>query len=122
MRRAIAESGRNNLFHRVHIEKPPIYYNRKYAIICRGPISRVVSAFSWRYKLVVRDGVRRNRFPGEWEVLTKYKTINALAESLYVNGDFQESAGSDIRKIHHLREDINFYLGDLLSCIDPSQI
>ncbi|MGM0856561.1 MAG: hypothetical protein ACQEW0_05690 [Pseudomonadota bacterium] len=122
LRKAIEKSGKENLYHRVHIMKPPIFYDKKYVIICRGPISRAISAFNWRYKLVVIDEAQKNRYKGEWEVLKQYESLNNLAELLYVDGVLQSDVASDLRKVHHLYEDISFYLTDLLNVLSPCQI
>ena len=69
------------IFHFLIIENKAKEF--KYIIIVRGPISRAISAFYWRYKLVVQTGEQRNRFPGEFEILQKYQTLNRIAENLY---------------------------------------
>lgn len=107
----------------VHVRRPPVRRDLKYYILVRNPVRRAMSAFSWRYRLVVEEDGQRGRFPGEYEALKKYGTLNALAESLYAaDGAENRSACGDVRRIHHLREDINFYLGDLLTFVDPQQI
>lgn len=113
----------NFVAHEIHIEKPFYRKDLKYIIVARGPISRLISAFRWRYKLVVSDGNQRDRFEGEYDVLAMYKNLNNLAEALYhENGEANSIAQQDIRKIHHIREDISFYLRELLSECHPSQI
>lgn len=106
----------------VHIKKPPILTNSNYLIVIRNPILRALSAFNWWYKLVVVDQVQKNRFKGEYQVLFKYQTLNLLAESLYTNGVLNKSVAKDFKKIHHLKEDISFYLTDLLNQIEDKQI
>ncbi len=107
----------------VHVEKPIYNADHSYIIVARGPISRVISAFNWRYKLVVTDGTQHDRFKGELEVLRRYESLNTLAEALYDNdGNPNQAAHNDIRKIHHLREDISFYLSELLQQCQPEQI
>ncbi|MCF8028320.1 MAG: hypothetical protein K9K81_08140 [Desulfobacteraceae bacterium] len=92
-------------------------------IIARGPISRALSAFNWRYKLVVEDKVQKDRYSGEYEVLKKYGSLNRLAESLYdPDGRPNRAVHKEIRKIHHIREDIAFYLKDFLKFCPPAQI
>lgn len=108
--------------HKVHIRKPPIHKKTKYLVVVRNPISRAVSAFNWRYKLVVEDETQRHRFKGEWEVLTKYKTLNTLAERLYKNGELDDQVAKDFESILHLRENIQFYLNELLDKISDDQI
>lgn len=109
--------------HKVHIKKPPVFKQAKYLIIVRNPISRTLSAFNWRYKLVVEDGVQEFRFQGEIGVLKKYRTLNALAEALYtLDGKVNTVAAKDFRRIHHLKEDISFYLSDVLRDVSEDQI
>lgn len=108
--------------HKVHIRKPPIHKKTRYLVVVRNPISRAVSAFNWRYKLVVEDEAQRHRIKGEWEVLTKYKTLNTLAESLYKDGELDEKVANDFENILHLRENIKFYLNELLEEISDDQI
>jgi hypothetical protein len=113
----------NSATHKVHARKPIYRKDLNYIIIARGPVSRLISAFRWRYKLVVSDGGQRDRFEGEYDVLIKYGSLNNLAEALYYeNGEANLIAQQEIRKIHHIREDISFYLRDLLSRCHPSQI
>ena len=50
----IEELKRKNIkFIEKHVGKVKFRNNKKYYIIIRNPISRFVSAFDWRYKLVV---------------------------------------------------------------------
>jgi len=94
-----------------------------YIIIARGPVSRVISAFSQGHQLVVTEGSARDRIPGEYEVFVKYETLNNLAEILYdEDGRPNADAHQDARLIHHIREDITFYLDDLLQKCRPDQI
>ena len=44
--------------HRIHFRRPPILKNVSYAIVIRNPIKRAISAFNWRYKLVVTDKLK----------------------------------------------------------------
>lgn len=107
---------------RVHVSKVPLRKRTKYLIVLRNPISRAISAFNWRCKLVVDDKEQVARFKEEYDVLLKYKSLNALAEALYKDGTLNENVGQEFRAIHHLREDIAFYLEDLLDHIKPKQI
>ncbi len=107
---------------RVHIEKPEFLPGAKYLIVLRNPISRVISAFNWRYRLVVEEASQDSRFSGEIDVLRKYGTLNALAENLYDGGELSEVVAAEFRSVHHLKEDIAFYLSDLLERIDSEQI
>ncbi|WCO02980.1 hypothetical protein [Psychroserpens ponticola] len=98
-----------------HVAEVKFRSKKKYYIIIRNPISRFVSAFNWRYKLVVEDGVQKDRFEGEKAFLETYENVNTLAESIYNEND---ELVLDFKKeefyIHHIKEDIDFYLGDVL--------
>jgi len=89
--------------------------DQDYYIVARDPIERCISAFNWRYKLVVTDEVQKARFTGEFDILTKYKTLNGLAEELYdASGSLNALAAKNFESIHHLYERISFYLEDFL--------
>jgi len=107
---------------RVHIEKPEFRPSARYLIVLRNPISRALSAFNWRYRLVVEESSQDSRFSGEFDVLRKYGTMNSLAENLYVRGELDEGVADEFRTIHHLKEDISFYLSDLLEELTSKQI
>lgn len=85
--------------------------NDQYIIIIRNPISRIVSAFNyrkWRLKTV---------YKGQKDVFEKYESINSLAESLYdSNGELVVNLNKD--DLHHLKEDINYYLEYMLNHIN----
>jgi len=103
---------RNNnfQFESTHIKKCNFDNDKKYVIVIRNPISRFISAFYWRYKLVVKDKIQENRFIGEKNILEYYKTANNLAENIF-------NFNIDKNYIHHIKEDIDFYIGDfLLNC------
>ena len=107
----------------VHIEQPTYRRDLEYIIVARNPLQRVISAFNWRYKLVVVDRTQMDRFPDELDVLRRYGSIDALGEALYDDDGGPEIAAlGDARRIHHIREDISFYLTHLLDHCDPSQI
>jgi hypothetical protein len=115
--------GLDTVIKRVHITPPPVHPSYQYIIAARGPNSRVVSAFNWRKKLVVFDKTQVRRFPGEYEVLTYYNSLNHLAESLYTRDGIPNSnAHQDALRIHHVRENIDFYLGHLLTIVPATQI
>ena len=99
----------------IHIRQIPSYSipnrRRKFYIVIRNPIARAVSAFNWRRKLVYVDQTQRNRFPGEYEVLAKYQSVNDLAENLCdENGLLRDKAVAEFNRIHHLRERISLYI------------
>ena len=88
---------------------------KKYIIVIRNPISRFISAFNWRYKLVVEDGTQKDRFEGEKELLEKFNNVNQLAENLYdTKGNLLVDFSKPEFYIHHLKEDISYYLSNLL--------
>ena len=87
-------------------------------LIClRNPISRANSAFSWRNKLVVLDALpdQRKRFPGEYDVLTRYGSMDKMGSRLYrdAGSKLDQFVARDFNLIHHLRESISFYLEPL---------
>ena len=111
------ELRRNNIkFIEKHLTKVKFRKDKKYIIVIRNPIARFVSAFNWRYKLVVEDGIQENKYPGEKKLLEKYKTANNLAESIYAS---DTKPVLDFKKeefyIHHITEDIDYYIGEFLS-------
>lgn len=123
LRKAIAESEHYSDIDIVHIRKPKFNKRTKYIIVARDPIKRCISAFNWRYKLVVEDQIQRNRFPGEFKILQKYKNISTLAEKLYTNcGNLDHEVSKEFEKIHHLRERIEFYLREFLETCPKSSI
>jgi hypothetical protein len=99
----------------IHIVKCTFDDNYKYLIVIRNPIDRVISAFNWRYKLVVLDKTQENRFVGEKDTLEKYGCVNNFAENIDC---------FDISKsyIHHIYEDINFYLCDFLKNVKKENV
>ena len=102
----------------------PIYSSRDdHVLLLRGPISRSLSAFNWRYYLVVEQGKQSNRFRGEKNILLKYQNLNALAESLYLeDGRPNKKTCSEYNSIHHLRESISYYLTSQFFDLDPLQV
>ena len=73
--------------------------------------------------MVVSEGSQRSRYPGEYDVLSRYKTLNGIAEAIYdAEGNSNRSAQLDLRKIHHIKQDIAFYLKELLAKCKPDQI
>ena len=108
--------------HKVHVEKPPVLKNARYIVVIRNPIKRAISAFNWRYRLVVEKQTKRHRNDDEYEVLKKYGTLNNLAEALYVDDALDENVSKDFQIIHHLKESISFYLKDALDYIKAEQV
>lgn len=71
LKASLREAGIADELRIVHIRQPTYQENQKYIIVARNPVERTVSAFNWRYKLVVVDEEQRDRFSGEYEVLTR---------------------------------------------------
>ena len=106
----------NNIRHEnIHVKKPVFNSNDKYLIIIRNPIDRFISAFNWRYKLSVLDKIQGNRFLNEKNTLTKYNCVNNFAENI---ANFDENK----TYIHHIHENINFYLYDFLKICKKENI
>jgi hypothetical protein len=99
---------KNNIQHtHIHIRKVVFKKNNKYVILLRNPISRFISAFNWRYKLVILDKTQENRFLFEKDALIKYKDVNNLSENI-------DNYDRDTEYIHHIYEDIDYYLNNFL--------
>lgn len=100
---------------KIHVEKP-IYNNKcKYIILLRNPVKRFISAFNWRRKLVVDDKSQEFRFENEKALLEKYKNINNLSQRI---SEFSSENGY----IHHINENIDFYLTDFLNKCEKENI
>lgn len=122
LRIALKESVSVKITGLVHVTKP-LVLKQNYYIVARDPITRCISAYNWRYKLVVTDGTQKNRFEGEFEILKKYQTLNGIAEKLYnVAGQLDSSVATEFEKIHHLHERIAFYLESFLKDCPPHYI
>ena len=96
-----------------------------YLICLRNPISRAISAFEWRQKLVVNDPPpnQATRFKGELDVLKAYGSFSDLASKLYQeNASLNELVARDFQLVHHLRESISFYLKPLLPVLSASNV
>jgi hypothetical protein len=105
-----------------HVSKPPMLSRAKYMFVVRNPISRTLSAFNWRYKHVMLGGNQRGRFWGEARVFNKYDNLNMLAEQLVIDGNVQSDACNDLFTLHHIKENIKFYLEPLLKKVTADQI
>lgn len=99
--------------------------NCDYLICLRNPISRAISAYEWRKKLVVLDPPpnQAERFRGEFDVLNTYSSFFDLATRLYQsNSCLNELVARDFQLVHHLRESISFYLKPLLPILTPLNV
>lgn len=120
---ALRKSGYIKDYKMIHIRKANFFPNASYVIVARDPISRMVSAFNWRYKIVVDDKKQTNRFPSEKDILIKYGSIERLASSLYdQDGHENSEATADAMMIHHIKENISFHIGGILNKCRPEQI
>ena len=96
-----------------------------YLICLRNPISRAISAYEWRKKLVVSDPPpnQATRFRGEYGVLKTYSSFSDLASKLYEgSSSLNELVARDFQLVHHLRESISFYLKPLLPILTASNV
>lgn len=127
VREAIAKSQKlRNQFNTLkvtHVSKPIYNPSENYLFIIRSPISRTLSSFNWR-KYLMHDQKQRDRFLGERQVLEKYDTLENIAENLYCPESrfLNLNVDREFQMIHHIRENISFYLYDLLKQIKPDQI
>ena len=107
-----------------HIREVNYSKEDHYLIIIRHPIDRAISAFNWRHHLVVDTEKQRSRFRGEWEILQRYSTLSSIAENLYdaENLHLRSHVSKEFKTIHHLKEDVSFYLGKMLEHLNPAQV
>lgn len=105
-----------------HTQKVKYDKNASYIIIIRNPIQRFISAFNWRCKLVCIDKSQQNRFNNEYNLLNKYKNVDNLCRYLKNNPNIFNGEVFSGNYIHHLKEDIHFYLDDIIDKCSKSQI
>lgn len=123
VKQALEKATQNSDVFVVHGRAPIWRKDLKYIIVARDPLSRLVSAFHWRYKKVVKDGMQRKGHEAEYRVFEKYSDLDELAESLYgVDGTLNRSAQSDMHSVGHVRKGLSFYLKALLRKCRPDQI
>lgn len=113
---------KNIKFELIHIKKVKYDPNKKYLIVIRNPIKRFISAFYWRYYLVCDSKIQENRFRNEKKILNKYKNINNLCKELKLNKSIFNGNPNSNNYIHHLKEDINFYLQDFINVCPKNKI
>lgn len=110
---------------RIHQEKPWFDKEHKYCIVIRNPIKRFLSAFNWRYVRVIQKKTRREEKTTEEEkkTLIKYDNLNNMAEQIYSSdGMINMNVVNEIKTVPHMKEDIDFYLGDFLKVCDKENI
>lgn len=110
--------------HYSHVEGFKFFENCDYLLCLRNPIARAISAFAWRRKLVLVDSHPNqiNRFPGELNVFQRYSNFAEMLELLYLesNDILDQDVARDFNLIHHLRENIYFYLSRLENILRSS--
>ena len=111
---ALIDSGLYRRCTHVHVEKPKYNSTEKYLIAIRNPIERFVSAFYYRKYQTTQLPKERYRFTGENEFLQKYATIEDLIQD--------DITTLQRQYVHHIKEDIDFYLGDFVDQCNPSNI
>lgn len=103
-------------YREVHVRKAnKVHFNsnKTYVISIRNPIKRFVSAFNWRYHLLVVEKSKPGK-EGEVEFLMKHRNVNNLAESLFdENGTQLIDFSREGMKIGHITESISQYLQNL---------
>ncbi len=110
-------------FNHIHLKKFKYNPKKKYVIVIRNPIKRFISAFYWRMYRVCDKKDQEKRFKGEKQLLLKYKTINNYAENIYNDkGELNEDFILPKKYIHHIVQDIHYYLGDFLEKVDVNNI
>jgi hypothetical protein len=100
-------------FNVIHVYEREEYKScKKYLIALRNPVERFVSAFYWRKYLASTS--QKNSFRGEYEFFQKYPTIESLIQD--------DITILKKQYVHHLKEDIHYYLGDFFNQCNPSNI
>ena len=111
-----------------HVNKVKYSENIDYLIIIRNPISRLLSAFNWRYYLIVETEIKKNKSANtlhEWEILKKYNSLENLARILYSDGQegkLNEEVADDFNAIGHMSTNIAYYLLDPLKFLKTKQV
>ena len=106
-----------------HITPVIFQEHQKYIIVIRNPIRRFISAFNWRIKLVNEDEFQAQRFTGEKAFLNHYKSVNNLAEAIYnQEGQLVINFSEKGPYVHHIVENIHFYLGNFLDHCSTNNI
>ncbi len=110
-----------------HVSKVKYFEEIDYLIIIRNPISRLLSAFNWRYYLIVESEIKKNKSSKtlhEWEILNKYNSLDNLAKILYDanSGNLNKEVAEDFNLIGHFEKNISYYLEDSLKFLKPNQV
>lgn len=96
-----------------HVRVPKYNPAEKYLISIRNPVERFISAFYWR-KYLVLDKDQKDRFVGEYDFFQKYATIEDLIRD--------DITALKRQYVHHIDEDIHFYLGDLVNQLSSENV
>ena len=102
------------VFKRTHGRAVKYDHRKKYFILLRNPVDRFASAFYWRKHTVLNWKSQKDRFDGEYNFFQKYETIEDVIQADF--SLFQK------QYIHHIKEDIDFYIGDFVNQCDPNNI
>ena len=101
-----------------HMRKAIYDKNSDYLIIIRHPIERALSAFNWRYHLLVNKNNWKSFSPEyehEKEILRRYKSINNISEKLYhKNGKANARVHQELREVYHIKLGTSYYLKELM--------
>jgi hypothetical protein len=121
-----------HIFEHIHVQKPTIKNESRYAILIRDPVSRFASAFHWRKFILQKQTASseesnslqtmKNRM--ELEFLSHFKDVNELAEMLNPDNPTHGLHGgiSLVQLIGHVTLGFSWYLDDLMEAIQPNQI
>ncbi|MBN21912.1 MAG: hypothetical protein CL678_11590 [Bdellovibrionaceae bacterium] len=107
---------------KIHMQEAIYQPNKKYVIVIRNPIKRFISAFNWRYYLVCDSRQQFDKYNNEKTILNKYKNVDNLCNDLKINPHIFNGSPSSGNYIHHLKEDINFYLKNFIKKCPKKQI
>ena len=114
-------------FNRIHIRRVKYNPDKKYLIVLRNPVSRFISAFYWRKRLVELKNISTS---SELKFFQKYSSLDDLCCKLYTKeGDINSSIDAEIKKHHdgkkhpeHIAMDLDYYIGDFSKKCDPKNI
>lgn len=119
-------------FEQFHMRKPVFAADRRYVVLVRDPVARVVSAFRWRRDLLdgdllpadrKQDPLDRLRQEMERTFLAQFKDVNEFAERLTAVGDHDVSAVSTmLALVAHVPQGFGWYLDELLDRLAPRQL
>ncbi|MFM8414428.1 MAG: hypothetical protein ACKOCX_06860 [Planctomycetota bacterium] len=119
-------------FEHVHMRRPVVEAARRYVVLVRDPVARFVSAFNWRKHLLdndllpaarKQDPIAQLRHRSEREFLAQFESVNAFAERLVQPELYDVSPMSTLMSlIGHAPQGFEWYLGDLVGRIQPSQL